>query len=188
MTKKKNVATETNQALSVLSPPPYLRLVPFAQNKKLPPLLLHCIRHSTLRTRTATFSFFFALPPLPPLPTTQQHYNKHTASAAPIPPLLSRQHPRTYNNTYFPYDISGPVPPTLYKPGQVLDRCTKANAYAISFDDGPGQLTDELLDALEEQNLQVTFFMNGDNWSCIYRTYFLSSLLLFADEVKKAIG
>ncbi|KAF9289075.1 Carbohydrate esterase 4 protein [Linnemannia elongata] len=91
------------------------------------------------------------------------------ASAAPIPPLLSRQYPHTYNNTYFPYDISGPVPPSLYKPGQVLDRCTKANAYAISFDDGPGQLTDELLDALEEQNLQVTFFMNGDNWSCIYR-------------------
>ncbi|KAF9121053.1 Carbohydrate esterase 4 protein [Mortierella sp. 14UC] len=91
------------------------------------------------------------------------------ASAAPIPPLLSRQTPNRYNNTYFPYDIIGPVPPSLYKPGQVLDRCTKSNAYAISFDDGPGQLTDELLDALEEQNLQVTFFMNGDNWSCIYR-------------------
>ncbi|KAF9925744.1 Carbohydrate esterase 4 protein [Linnemannia zychae] len=93
----------------------------------------------------------------------------HTASAAPIPPLLGRQSPHRYNNTYFPYDITGPVPPSLYKPGQVLDRCTKRNAYAISFDDGPGQLTDELLDALEEQNLQVTFFMNGDNWSCIYR-------------------
>ncbi|KAG0309037.1 Carbohydrate esterase 4 protein [Linnemannia gamsii] len=91
------------------------------------------------------------------------------ASAAPIPPLLSRQAPHTYNNTFFPYDITGPLSPSLYKPGQVLDRCTKANAYAISFDDGPGQLTDELLDALEEQNLQVTFFMNGDNWSCIYR-------------------
>ncbi|KAG0292362.1 Carbohydrate esterase 4 protein [Linnemannia gamsii] len=91
------------------------------------------------------------------------------ASAAPIPSLLSRQDPHTYNNTFFPYDITGPLPPSFYKPGQVLDRCTKANAYAISFDDGPGQLTDELLDALEEQNLQVTFFMNGDNWSCIYR-------------------
>ncbi|KAG0197418.1 Carbohydrate esterase 4 protein [Mortierella sp. GBA30] len=43
------------------------------------------------------------------------------------------------------------------------------NSYAVSFDDGPGQLTDELLDSLEEQNLQVTFFMNGDNWNCIYR-------------------
>ncbi|KAF9909612.1 Carbohydrate esterase 4 protein [Linnemannia zychae] len=70
---------------------------------------------------------------------------------------------------YFQSRPQGPVPPSLYKPGQVLDRCTKSNAYAISFDDGPGQLTDELLDALEEQNLQVTFFMNGDNWSCIYR-------------------
>ncbi|KAF9087968.1 Carbohydrate esterase 4 protein [Mortierella sp. AD031] len=70
---------------------------------------------------------------------------------------------------YFQSRPQGPVPPSLYKPGQVLDRCVKSNAYAISFDDGPGQLTDELLDALEEQNLQVTFFMNGDNWSCIYR-------------------
>ncbi|KAF9945896.1 Carbohydrate esterase 4 protein [Mortierella alpina] len=63
----------------------------------------------------------------------------------------------------------GPAPPPLNKAGEVLQRCTAPNSYAISFDDGPGQLTDELLDLLEEQNLQVTFFLNGDNWSCIYR-------------------
>lgn len=61
------------------------------------------------------------------------------------------------------------MPPPLYQPGEILDRCTQPRSYAISFDDGPGQLTDELLDYLEEHNLQVTFFMNGDNWDCIYR-------------------
>ncbi|KAF9995715.1 Carbohydrate esterase 4 protein, partial [Entomortierella chlamydospora] len=92
-------------------------------------------------------------------------------SAAPLPPQLARQAPFTFNNTYFPHTVTGPAPPSLYQPGQVLRRCTKPKSYAISFDDGPGQLTDELLDYLEEQQLQVTFFMNGDNWNCIYRPH-----------------
>ncbi|KAG0223355.1 hypothetical protein B0O80DRAFT_451663 [Mortierella sp. GBAus27b] len=90
------------------------------------------------------------------------------ASAAPIPPRIASQPLHSYNNTYFPYAVTGPTPPPLYQPGEILDRCTRSKSYAISFDDGPGQLTDELLDYLEENNLQVTFFMNGDNWNCIY--------------------
>ncbi|KAG0261169.1 Carbohydrate esterase 4 protein [Mortierella polycephala] len=81
----------------------------------------------------------------------------------------ARQAPNTFNNTFFPYTITGPAPPTLYQPGQVLDSCIQPNSYAISFDDGPGQLSDELLNYLDEQMLKVTFFMNGDNWNCIYR-------------------
>ncbi|KAI7831465.1 hypothetical protein BC939DRAFT_380678, partial [Gamsiella multidivaricata] len=56
------------------------------------------------------------------------------------------------------------------RPGQILERCIRPNSYAISFDDGPGQLTEELLDYLDEQKLKVTFFMNGDNWNCIYHS------------------
>ncbi|KAI1320791.1 Carbohydrate esterase 4 protein [Mortierella claussenii] len=82
--------------------------------------------------------------------------------------LQARQPPFTYNNTHFPYDITGPAPPSLYRPGQIVDRCIQKNSYAISFDDGPGQLTDELLDHLDEQQLKVTLFMNGNSWSCIY--------------------
>ncbi|KAG0054364.1 Carbohydrate esterase 4 protein [Gryganskiella cystojenkinii] len=90
------------------------------------------------------------------------------ASAAPIPPPLTRQPLHTYNNTFFPYAVEGLAPPPVLKAGQVLDQCSSPNSYAISFDDGPGQLSDELLDYLQEQQLRVTFFMNGDNWSCIY--------------------
>ncbi|KAF9338014.1 Carbohydrate esterase 4 protein [Podila minutissima] len=93
----------------------------------------------------------------------------HQASAAPIPPPLTRQPANTFNNTYFPYTVTGPAPPPLYTSGSILDSCTAPNSYAISFDDGPGQLTDELLDYLDEQQLKVTFFMNGENWDCIYR-------------------
>lgn len=89
-------------------------------------------------------------------------HTAHQASAAPLPLPVHD----TYE--HFPYPISGPVPPSLYRPGQVLNSCTRPKSYAISFDDGPGQLTDELLDHLDEQNLKVTFFMNGDNWHCIY--------------------
>lgn len=36
---------------------------------------------------------------------------------------------------------------------------------ALTFDDGPGQYTDELLDCLEENNAHATFFMLGQNVS-----------------------
>ena len=32
---------------------------------------------------------------------------------------------------------------------------------ALTFDDGPGQYTDKLLDCLEENNAHATFFMLG---------------------------
>ncbi|KAG0324619.1 hypothetical protein BGZ99_001624 [Dissophora globulifera] len=89
----------------------------------------------------------------------------HAASAAPIPPPIARQPLHTFNGTQFPYEVTGPAPPMIYKAGTVLDRCARPKSYAISFDDGPGQLTDELLEYLEEHGLKVTFFVNGDNWS-----------------------
>ncbi|KAF9431213.1 Carbohydrate esterase 4 protein [Podila epigama] len=91
------------------------------------------------------------------------------ASSAPIPPPLTSQSVSTFNKSFFPYTVVGPTPPPVYTSGSILQSCTRPNSYAISFDDGPGQLTDELLDFLDEQNLKVTFFMNGDNWNCIYR-------------------
>ncbi|KAG0356493.1 Carbohydrate esterase 4 protein, partial [Gamsiella multidivaricata] len=97
-------------------------------------------------------------------------YQSPVLQAAPIPASIARQAtPNTYNNTFFPYNITGPAPLSQYRPGQILERCIRPNSYAISFDDGPGQLTEELLDYLDEQKLKVTFFMNGDNWNCIYQ-------------------
>ncbi|KAF9122930.1 Carbohydrate esterase 4 protein [Linnemannia schmuckeri] len=93
----------------------------------------------------------------------------YQASAAPVPSSTTPANSIAQLPSSFPYKVSGPTPPSLYHPGQVLDTCTRPNSYAISFDDGPGQLTDELLDYLDEQRLKVTFFMNGDNWNCIYR-------------------
>lgn len=118
-------------------------------------------------------SLYFTTTSTRPTPPTSR-----TATAAPIPPRLSRQPPNTFNGTFFPYIVSGPVPPLVHQPGSVLDTCSTENTYAISFDDGPGQLTDELLDFLDEQNLKVTFFVNGDNWSCVYSKF----ICLFACE------
>ncbi|KAF9126640.1 Carbohydrate esterase 4 protein [Mortierella sp. GBA39] len=93
----------------------------------------------------------------------------YQVSAAPIPSSTTPANSIVQLPASFPYKVSGPTPVSLYHPGQVLDSCTRPNSYAISFDDGPGQLTDELLDYLDEQRIKVTFFMNGDNWNCIYR-------------------
>ncbi|KAF9327702.1 Carbohydrate esterase 4 protein [Linnemannia elongata] len=93
----------------------------------------------------------------------------YQASAAPVPSSTTPADSILQLPASFPYKVSGPTPTALHHPGQVLDSCTRPNSYAISFDDGPGQLTDELLDYLDEQRIKVTFFMNGDNWNCIYR-------------------
>ncbi|KAG0227450.1 Carbohydrate esterase 4 protein [Actinomortierella wolfii] len=69
----------------------------------------------------------------------------------------------------FPYSVEGPLPPANYKPGDIITSCQQPSSYAISFDDGPGQLTDSLLDFLADQEVKVTFFLNGNNWNCIYR-------------------
>ncbi|RUS32822.1 hypothetical protein BC938DRAFT_474160 [Jimgerdemannia flammicorona] len=46
--------------------------------------------------------------------------------------------------------------------------CTKKGTFAITFDDGPYNFTDALLDYLDTQSLKVTFFINGKNFGNIY--------------------
>lgn len=45
------------------------------------------------------------------------------------------------------------------------DPSQKRKLLALTFDDGPGQYTEELLDCLEENNAHATFFMLGQNVS-----------------------
>jgi len=42
------------------------------------------------------------------------------------------------------------------------------NDFAYTWDDGPYTHHNEILDAFDAANSKTTFFMNGDNWSCIY--------------------
>ncbi|CAH7685727.1 hypothetical protein PPACK8108_LOCUS20299 [Phakopsora pachyrhizi] len=46
--------------------------------------------------------------------------------------------------------------------------CTVPNSFALTFDDGPGSLCNELDEALNQLNIQATFFLNGKNFGCIY--------------------
>ena len=55
-----------------------------------------------------------------------------------------------FDDYYFNDD--GSYDPTKHKP-----------RLALTFDDGPGEYTDELLDCLEENNSHATFFMLGQN-------------------------
>lgn len=45
----------------------------------------------------------------------------------------------------------------------VYDESVKKPMVALTFDDGPGKFTDQLLDCLEENNAKATFFMLGQN-------------------------
>ncbi|KAJ1302871.1 hypothetical protein OPQ81_003171 [Rhizoctonia solani] len=50
----------------------------------------------------------------------------------------------------------------------VIRKCTEPNTVAISFDDGPYNWTMELVDLLDSYGAKGTFFVNGNNYGCIY--------------------
>ncbi len=60
-------------------------------------------------------------------------------------------------------DSSGPVPGLLPGRDDSVD-CTTAESkcVALTFDDGPGEQTPELLDAFAEHNAKATFFLTGE--------------------------
>jgi len=58
---------------------------------------------------------------------------------------------------------------TVTKPKvSAITKCTVPGTVAITFDDGPSQFTHSLLDSLKALKAQATFFINGNNFGCIY--------------------
>ncbi|TLD09457.1 hypothetical protein PspLS_12024 [Pyricularia sp. CBS 133598] len=47
--------------------------------------------------------------------------------------------------------------------GKIIYECTKPGVVAITFDDGPSKMTDQLLDILAEAGAKATFFLTGVN-------------------------
>ncbi|KAG9041873.1 Carbohydrate esterase 4 protein, partial [Tulasnella sp. UAMH 9824] len=52
----------------------------------------------------------------------------------------------------------------------VYSKCTASNTVAITFDDGPYTWTEDIVKTLKTYNAKATFFVNGNNWGCIYTT------------------
>ncbi|KAK1226226.1 hypothetical protein PQX77_010808 [Marasmius sp. AFHP31] len=51
---------------------------------------------------------------------------------------------------------------------QVITSCVTPNTAALTFDDGPYQWMDQIADTLDANQAKGTFFLNGQNWDCIY--------------------
>ncbi|KAJ4120050.1 hypothetical protein NW768_010333 [Fusarium equiseti] len=51
--------------------------------------------------------------------------------------------------------------------GVEIKKCTVDRNIALTFDDGPFEYTNELLDQLKKYGYKATFFMNGQNWANI---------------------
>nr|AMJ52403.1 hypothetical protein [Rhizophagus clarus] len=49
-----------------------------------------------------------------------------------------------------------------------ITTCKVPGTVAITFDDGPSQFTPQLLDKLKSMGVKATFFVNGNNFGCIY--------------------
>ncbi|KAG8909930.1 Carbohydrate esterase 4 protein, partial [Tulasnella sp. 408] len=50
----------------------------------------------------------------------------------------------------------------------VYSACSVPGTVAITFDDGPYLYTDEIVATLAQYNAKATFFVNGNNFQCIY--------------------
>ncbi|KAF9919502.1 hypothetical protein FBU30_010936 [Linnemannia zychae] len=51
----------------------------------------------------------------------------------------------------------------------IITSCRIPGTIAMTFDDGPFEYTNQLLDILKENNVKATFFVNGDNIGYIYQ-------------------
>lgn len=58
-----------------------------------------------------------------------------------------------------------PTPTTTIK---VITRCSQSGTVAITFDDGPYDYTNTIVQQFNAVGGRVTFFVNGNNWDCIY--------------------
>ncbi|KAG9048544.1 Carbohydrate esterase 4 protein [Tulasnella sp. UAMH 9824] len=52
----------------------------------------------------------------------------------------------------------------------VYSKCTTSNTVAITFDDGPYTWNTDIVNTLKQFNASGTFFVNGNNYECIYST------------------
>ncbi|KAF9978458.1 hypothetical protein BGZ73_002354 [Actinomortierella ambigua] len=90
----------------------------------------------------------------------------NTTTTPPPPPLANGT---MINGVLFPYyTLQGPTPDPVGVPGTVYTNCKVPNTFSISYDDGPSAYTPALLDLLDQENIKVTFFVNGFNDGCIY--------------------
>jgi len=69
----------------------------------------------------------------------------------------------------------------------VYSGCTVANRVALTFDDGPYWSTQSVADKLSNAGAKGTFFVNGNNWACIYNTE-ISRQLKYAYDKGHQIG
>nr|CAG8613950.1 13146_t:CDS:2 [Entrophospora candida] len=51
---------------------------------------------------------------------------------------------------------------------RIITTCKTPGTVALTFDDGPTLDTRSLLKVLKDENVKATFFVNGDNFGCIY--------------------
>ncbi|KAK0223547.1 carbohydrate esterase family 4 protein [Armillaria fumosa] len=58
--------------------------------------------------------------------------------------------------------------PTKRQVGSVITSCSVPRTAAITFDDGPYIYSAQIVDILDANDAKATFFVNGNNFGCIY--------------------
>ncbi|KAJ7595330.1 carbohydrate esterase family 4 protein [Mycena floridula] len=73
---------------------------------------------------------------------------------------------------FFPFLLCIPASAHTNKPEDVefkiIKTCTQPKTVALTFDDGPYKYMSDIVNTLSSKDAHGTFFLNGDNWSCIF--------------------
>ncbi|KAI1947414.1 hypothetical protein LOZ57_003141 [Ophidiomyces ophidiicola] len=99
-----------------------------------------------------------------PVPSSSAPPSNPPASSSPssTPPPSQTVVP-TSSSVPSPTNAPGSVIPV----GQVIEACTVPGTVALTFDDGPFQFTNQLLDIFARNNAKLTLFVNGQNFGSI---------------------
>ncbi|KAK4048531.1 hypothetical protein OIV83_004699 [Microbotryomycetes sp. JL201] len=89
--------------------------------------------------------------------------------AAPTPEVVDTVLPP------LPIDFDHDLNATLYEHNLekrawdgIFRKCSRSGTFALTFDDGPYYIGQDIANYLNSQGVKGSFFVNGNNWGCIY--------------------
>ncbi|EZF77983.1 hypothetical protein H105_00933 [Trichophyton soudanense CBS 452.61] len=125
---------------------------------------------ATTTTKPTTTSSKPVTPTPQPATSTAQPAISSTANATATAPASSALTSTTSSSTSASTSTSAAAPstPTIVVPfGQVIRSCTVKGTVAITFDDGPYDYTNKLLDIFDANGAKATLFVNAQNFGSI---------------------
>ncbi|OAV93311.1 hypothetical protein PTTG_00917 [Puccinia triticina 1-1 BBBD Race 1] len=94
----------------------------------------------------------------------EKHQEQRQKTSPPIFDNTHANHPQPSNHSR----AVGNRPAHAHSGLKVYHTCSLSKSFSLTFDDGPTEFSAKLDKTLEKANLRGTFFINGNNFDCVY--------------------